>query len=196
MGEYVIRGSLELVEALASRKNELGLSNAFVEHQLQMADNSCDKILGRTQRKGMSIPVMLDMIELFGCRLVIQVDAETEARMQSRWERRDARKVHPPRRLSGQLMDIAKLQFYKRLSNLGNEARKAKLPREARSNIARVAAVSRWNRYRAAVKAAVSEARKHESDTHHAPRHQRARSSPGFRPPAGLLRSCTSWRRV
>jgi hypothetical protein len=154
MGEYVIRNRDDLIEALRSRKELLGLSNAFVEDQLQMADGHCDKLLGPTQRKGMSIPVLLDMVELFGAQLVMKIDAETEARMKARWERRDPGKVHPPRRLSGRLMEIARSQLYGRLSKLGNEARKAKLPAEARSNIARVAAVSRWQRHRAAVKAA------------------------------------------
>jgi hypothetical protein len=155
--QYVIRNRDDLIEALRSRKEQLGLSNAYVEHQLQMSDGHCDKLLGPSQAKGMSIPVLLDMIELFGARLVIQVDAETEARMQERWERRDARKVHPPRRLSAHLMRIATTQLYRRLSQLGNEARKIKLPREARSSIARAAAISRWQRHRAAVKAAALE---------------------------------------
>jgi len=154
MGEYVIRNRDDLIEALRSRKDELNLSNGFVEHQLQMGDGACNKILGPTQSKGLSLFVLLDMIELFGGQLVIQVDAETEARMRERWERRDAGKVHPPRRLSAHLMRIAATQFYKRLSQLGNEARKVKLPREARSSIARAAALSRWQRHRAAVKAA------------------------------------------
>jgi hypothetical protein len=126
------------------------------ESQLQMGDGGCDKVLGPTQRKGMSIPVMLDMIELFGGRLVIQVDAESEARMQDRWERRDAGKVRHQKRVGKKLMEIAVSQFYQHLSKLGNEARKVKLPREARSSIARAAAISRWQRHRAAVKAAVS----------------------------------------
>jgi hypothetical protein len=154
MGEYVIRNRDDLIEALRSRKDELGLSNAFVEHELQMSDGACDKAIGPTQRKGMSIPVLIDMVELFGARLVIQVDAATEARMKDRWERRDAGKVHPPRRLSVHLMRIAKAQLYLGLSKLGNDARKAKLPREARSKIARAAALSRWQRHRAALKAA------------------------------------------
>jgi hypothetical protein len=157
MSEQVIRNRDDLIEALRSRKELLGLSNAFVEDQLQMADGHCDKLLGPTQRKGMSIPVLLDMVELFGGRLVFQVDAETEARMQARWERRDAGKVRRPRRLSACLMGIARAQLYLGLSQLGNNARKAKLPPEARSRIARAAALSRWQRHRAAVKAAASE---------------------------------------
>jgi hypothetical protein len=155
--QYVIRNRDDLIEALRSRREQLGLSNAYVEHQLQMSDGHCDKLLGPSQAKGMSIPVMLDMIELFGARMVIEVDAESEARMQKRWERREEGKVHPPRRLSAHLMRIARAQLYTRLSQLGNEARKIKLPREARSSIARAAAISRWQRHRAAVKAAALE---------------------------------------
>jgi hypothetical protein len=144
MGEYVIRNRDDLIEALRSRKDELGLSNGFVEGQLLMADGHCDKLLGRTQRKGMSIPVLLDIVELLGGRLVIQADAETEARMQARYERRDAKKVHPPRRLSERLMEIARKQFYQELSARGNAARRAKVSAKARSRIARAAATSRW----------------------------------------------------
>jgi hypothetical protein len=149
-----IRSRADLVEVLRARKTELGLSNAFVEAQLQMTDGGCDKVLGPTQAMGFSIAVMFDMVELFGGRLVFEVDAETEARMRDRYERRDERSVRQQRRLSRQLMDVATAQFYERLSKLGNEARKVKLPAEARSRIARAAAVCRWQRHRAAVKAA------------------------------------------
>jgi hypothetical protein len=152
--ELVIENREQLIEALRSRKELLGLSNAFVEAQLHMADGGCDKVLGPSQAKGFGVAVMLDMIELFGGRLVIQVTPETEARMQRRWERRDERAVRPQNRLSKKLMQIASAQFYQRLSRLGNEARKVKLPPEARSNIARAAALSRWKQRRAAAKAA------------------------------------------
>jgi hypothetical protein len=129
------------------------LSNAFVEAQLQMADGGCDKVLGPSQVKGMSILVMLDMIELFGARLVIQVNAETEAKMQGRWERRNERLTRPHRRFSKELLSLARAQIFQELSARGNKARKAKLPPEARSNIARVAAHSRWQRHRVVAKA-------------------------------------------
>jgi hypothetical protein len=51
-------------------------------------------------------------------------------------------------------MALAQQVFFKRLSKLGNDARKAKLPPEVRSGIARTAALSRWRQHRAAVKAA------------------------------------------
>jgi hypothetical protein len=142
----------DLIEALRSRKGELGLSNAFVEHELQMAVGGLDKVLGPSQVKGLSLPVALDLLELFGCRLRIEVDPELEARMRDRYEHRDDRAVRPQSRVSKKLMELALPAFYKRLSKLGNEARKAKLPPEARSKIARAAALSRWRLHRAAAK--------------------------------------------
>jgi hypothetical protein len=150
----VIRNRCDLIEVLRARKEQLGLSNVYIETQLQMADGGADKVLGPSTVRGMSLSVMFDIVELFGCRLVIQPDPELEAKMQNRWARRDERSVRQQARLSRQLLEIANKQFYTRLSRLGNEARKAKLPPEARSNIARAAAISRWQRHRAAVKAA------------------------------------------
>jgi hypothetical protein len=41
MGEYVITSYNDLIEALRSRaKDELGLSNGFIEFQLQMGDGA------------------------------------------------------------------------------------------------------------------------------------------------------------
>jgi hypothetical protein len=144
MGEYVIRNRDDLIEVLRSRKDELGLSNGFIEHQLQMGDGACNKILGPTQSKGMSILVLLDMIELFGLSLSLRTDAAAEARMQARYERRDAVKVRRQRRLSERLMGIARKQFYEELSACGNAARRAKVSAKARSRIARAAATCRW----------------------------------------------------
>jgi hypothetical protein len=77
--QFVLRNRDGLVEVLRARKAQLALSNAFVEAQLQMADSGCDKILGPYPAKGISVPVMFDLVELFGCRLVLQVDPEMEA---------------------------------------------------------------------------------------------------------------------
>jgi hypothetical protein len=152
-----IRNRGDLVEVLRARKTELGLSNAFVEAQLQMTDGGCDKVLGPTQAMGFSIAVMFDMVELFGGRLVFEVDAETEARMRNRWERREERNVREPHRVSKAILERARPAFYRQLSRLGNEARKKMLPPEARKRIARAAAVCRWQRHRAAAVKAASE---------------------------------------
>jgi hypothetical protein len=156
MSEYVIQNREDLIEALRSRKEQLGLSNAFVEAQLHMADGGCDKVLGPSQVKGMSSTVLLDMIELLGAQLVIRIDAETEARMQKRWERRNEARVRPHRRLSKELLELARAQIFKELSARGNEARRAKVSSKARSRIARSAALCRW-KHRAVKVASASE---------------------------------------
>jgi hypothetical protein len=143
----------DLIEVLRARKAELGLSNSFVDAQLQMAEGGCDKVLGPSQAKGMSLLVMFDFVELFGGKLVFEVDAETEARMRDRWERREERNVREPGRVSKAILERARPAFYRQLSRLGNEARTKMLPPEARKRIARAAAVCRWRRHRAAVKA-------------------------------------------
>jgi hypothetical protein len=144
MGEYIIRSRDELIEALRSRKEQLELSNSFVEAELHLGDGNLDKILGVTPRKNMTILVLMDMVELLGGQLVFQADEAAEARMQSRYERRDSRKVHAQRRLSRKLMEIAREQFYRELSARGNAARRAKVSAKARSRIARAAATCRW----------------------------------------------------
>jgi hypothetical protein len=152
--EAVIRCADDLVEAFRARKTQRGLSNGTVEAQLLWADGICDKYLGPSRTLQLNAAVIEDFMTLFGVELVMRVNPELEARMCARLERRDERQVRPQSRLSRQLMEVANKQFYARLSKLGNEARKAKLPPEARKRIARAAAISRWQRHRAAVKAA------------------------------------------
>jgi hypothetical protein len=144
MSKYVIHNRFDLVEALRSRKEESGLSNVYIETQLQMADGGADKVLGPSMNKGMSLSVLFDVIELFGCRLVIQPDPEIEARMQNRWVRRDERQVRPQRRPSKELLAITRKLIFQELSKRGNEARMAKVSSKARSRIARAAATCRW----------------------------------------------------
>jgi hypothetical protein len=151
---------------LRSRKGELGLSNAFVEHELQMAVGGLDKVLGPSQVKGLSLPVALDLLELFGCRIRIEVDPELEARMRDRYERRDDRAVRPQRRISKALMERVKPLLFAELGRAGGKARAAsisatlaskigreagrarmrRLSREQRSALAGLAAKARWAR--------------------------------------------------
>jgi hypothetical protein len=142
----------DLVELLRARKNELGLSNAWIENALHLGENDLTKTLGPTQSKGLSLLLAIDLAELFGARLVLQIDPELEAKMRLRWEVRDEKNVHPSRRVSQVILERARPVFFQQLSRLGNEARKAKLPPEARASIARAAALARWRLHRAAVK--------------------------------------------
>jgi hypothetical protein len=152
--EFVIRCADDLVEAFRARKEQLGISNAAIEEHLLMASGTADKYLGPTRSASLTWRVTEDFMTLFGIEFVMRINPDLEAKMRDRLQRRDERQVRPQSRLSRQLMEVATSQFYARLSKLGNEARRVKLPAEARSRIARAAAVSRWQRHRAAVKAA------------------------------------------
>jgi hypothetical protein len=155
----IVRNRDDLVDVLRARKAQLGLSNSFIEHQLHMADGGADKVLGPTQAKGMSLPVMFDLIELFGGRLVFEADPELEAKMQERWERREEAKVHPPRRVSRSILKRAAPLIRKQFAASGAAARNAMLASEQRVKLARKAANAKWRIHRAAVKArAVAEA--------------------------------------
>jgi hypothetical protein len=153
MSEIIIRSSDDLVEAFRARKEQLGLSNAEVEAQLLLAGGVYDKYLGPSRTKQLLPQLVDDLMTLFGVELVLRVP-ELEAKMSARLERRDERAVRPHRRLSKKLLELARAQLMRELSSRGNEARNAKLPREARSSIARAAATSRWRRHRAARKSA------------------------------------------
>lgn len=138
--QTVIRSRDDLVDMLRARKAELGLSNGFIEDQLQMCEGGADKVLGPSRVKGMSLHVMFDLVELLGCRLVFQVDPDTEARMRDRWERRDEAQVRAPRKISKVIYQI--------WSKQANEARSRILPGKYRSEIARNAVLARWKKHR------------------------------------------------
>lgn len=149
----------DLVEALRSRKAELNLSNEFVENATHMTDGGCDKVLGPSQQKGMSWDVAFNLVELFGCRLVIEPSPDNEAKWRPTWERRESLKVHPqkcrfPRgvvrkmgRLGGQNR-IASLTpaSHIEMSRKGGKARLRKMTKAQRSESARRAAFARWRK--------------------------------------------------
>jgi hypothetical protein len=103
-------------------------------------------------------PVAIQGLE-FPRGLVFEVDAETEARMRAKWERRDAGKVHPSRRVSKAILARAAPLLFAALGKAGGAARAARLSAKQRKKIARTAALSRWRLHRAAAKVrAIAEA--------------------------------------
>jgi hypothetical protein len=149
----VLRSRDELIELLRARKADLGLSNAFIEEQMQMAAGGADKVLGPSGTKGMSVHVVFDLVDLMGGRLVFQVDADTEARMRDRWERRAESQVRAPVRISKAIMERAKPLLFAALGKAGGINRAKCLTAKQRREIARTAALSRWRLHRAAAKA-------------------------------------------
>jgi hypothetical protein len=141
------------LEALRARKTEIGLSNNFIEHALHMGAGGLDKVLGPSRVKGLSLPVALDLLELLGCRLRIEVDSELEAKMAERYERRSECSVRQHRRISKAIMERVKPVLFAELGRDGGKARARSLPAKQRREIARNAALVRWRLHRAAVKA-------------------------------------------
>jgi hypothetical protein len=146
--EAVIRCADDLVEAFRARKTQRGFSNETVEAMLLMSAGMCDKFLGPNRTLQLNAVVIEDLMTLFGVELVMRINPE--ARMCARLERRDERQVRPHRRLSKELLALARAQIFKELSAHGNEARKTKVSSKARSRIARTAALCRWKHRRAA----------------------------------------------
>jgi hypothetical protein len=150
----VARDYVELVDLLRERKAELGLSDAFVEEQCLMGAGSYTKYLGRAPIKNLTGSKLGDILAVLGCRLRLEPDPDQEERMRARWERRDAGKVHAPRRrVSKALMEVARPLVLEAMARAGGEARARKLTGTQRSEAARTAALARWRLHRAVVKA-------------------------------------------
>jgi hypothetical protein len=141
--EYLIRSAADLVEAFRARKAALGFSNETVEAQLLMASGMCDKYLGPSRTRELSESKIEDLMTLLGVELVMRVNPELEAKMRDRCERRDERHVRPHRRISKELMAIARSQLFAELGKRGGAKRAASLTAKQRSEIARSAAMAR-----------------------------------------------------
>jgi hypothetical protein len=144
-----IRSHDELVDFIYARKNELGLSNAFVEQACNMTAGHCDKLLGPSREKNLSKFTLDYFFTLLAFELVPRPDPEQEARMLPKWEKREECQVRTgPRAVSKKLLELTRPIVQRAFGKLGNEARNRVLAREQRSEIARVAAETRWRRYR------------------------------------------------
>jgi hypothetical protein len=152
--ESVARDYVELVDLLRARKDELGLSNEFLEAQCLMAAGSCTKYLGRAPIKNLTGSKLGDILAVLACQLRLEPDPDQEERMQGRWERRDAGKVHAPkRRVSKARFEVARPLVHEAMARAGGEARARMLTSTQRSESARTAALARWRLHRAAAKA-------------------------------------------
>lgn len=146
MGELHIAGNDDLVDALRARKDELGLSNAFIEDRLKMCGGACDKYIGPSQTKFMSVYLMFRMLAMMGLRLTVEDDPNADVKL---LERREDGKVHPPRRpLGRKVMERAKPLVARQMGVDGARARLAMQSAQQRSEIAQTAAFARWEKWR------------------------------------------------
>jgi hypothetical protein len=78
----------DLVDYIRARKEELGLSNEFIEEKCLMTKGHCGKLIGPSREKNLSKFPMDYFFSLLAFQLVPQPDPEQEARMHGKWERR------------------------------------------------------------------------------------------------------------
>jgi hypothetical protein len=90
----------DLVEALRARKEALGLSNAWIEHTIQLADGHCDKVLGPARERGLSQLTIDGLLAVLAIKLIVVEDEAAAARMRPMWDGRDNRQVRQPSRIA------------------------------------------------------------------------------------------------
>jgi hypothetical protein len=145
----VVRSSDDLIEAIVARKNELNLSNSFLEAMGLLSEGYIDKVLGPTRKKHLS-PLLLDLLlECLAVELRMVVNMDAVKRMETRWEEREKRNVRlTPNRISKQIIERATPLILQASAKKANTARNEKLSPEHRSRIASKAAKTRWRKQR------------------------------------------------
>jgi hypothetical protein len=144
----IARNHDELVELLAQRKADLGLSNEFVDQIGGLAAGACDQILGPSRRKNLGKTSMDILLEVFAADITLTLSTEKLRRMEKRYEGRVKSQVRQPPngRVSKHVMKRVAPLVRKEFAQSGVEARMAMLTSEHRSGIARKAAKTRWRK--------------------------------------------------
>src|SRR5262252_7341200 len=112
----------ELIEAMRARKEALGLSNAWIEHTIQLADGHCDKVLGPARERGLSQLTIDGLLAALAIKLIVVEDEAAAARMRPMWDGRDQRQVRPPARIAASLIKLAApavLREFRRKGGIG-----------------------------------------------------------------------------
>jgi hypothetical protein len=134
-----------LVELLRARKEELGLSNEFVDDIGGLAVGHAAKILGPARVKTLGRFSLDVLLEVLACSLVLVADPAKLRRTETRYEGRDQGKVHAPKdRIAKGMIDRVKPVLFSELGRRGADERNRCLAAKHRSRIARKAARARW----------------------------------------------------
>lgn len=142
-----IRGYDDLVEAFRIIKDRLGLSNAKCDELAGLVEGHTDKLLGPTGAKSLSRATVSRFCTVFAVKLEMKIDIDQAARMNGRWEARDASNVRPGGpKLSKKLLERAKPLVLKAAGRCGAEKRNSMLSAKHRTDIARKAADALWKK--------------------------------------------------
>jgi hypothetical protein len=94
----------ELIEAMRARKEALGLSNAWIEHAMNLSEGHCDKILGPARERGLSQLSIDGLLSVLAIKLIIVEDETAAARIRPMWSGRNQAQVRPPARIAASLI--------------------------------------------------------------------------------------------
>lgn len=134
----VIRNYDDLADYIKSRKEELGLSNEFMDAKCVMVPGHTDKVLGPSRKKNMGRQTVDKYFKMLAFQLVPQPDLEREALMRPVWEGREDRNVRLyTRRMSKDALERAKPLVLRELGRNAGRKRAANLTASERSAIAR-----------------------------------------------------------
>jgi hypothetical protein len=160
----VVRSTDDMIEAFRAIKGQLGLSNVLCDKLAGLAEDHTNKILGPRRVKNLG-PMTFDIFcELFGVEFQMVINLDAVRRMESRWEQRNNERVRTENRRPGREV-IERVRPYvmrengrkgglnsrasitaveaTRISLKANRARKRKLTKARRSEIAKNAANAR-----------------------------------------------------
>jgi hypothetical protein len=127
-------------EALRKRIGEVGITLEVLEELSGTQRGYASKVLGPVPLKRAQLETFLWLAEALGLELILRVNPQTAAKMAPRYiKRRLTRAMRP-----GEASPLE--TFFRRLSQLGNEARSCKLSPERRAALARHAAMARWSK--------------------------------------------------
>jgi hypothetical protein len=140
----------ELIEALRARKEALGLSNAWIEHVIQLSDGHCDKILGPARERGLSQLTIDGLLAALAIKLIVVEDEAAAARMRPMWDGRDQRQVRAPARIAASLIKRATPGVMRAAGRAGGQKRWRTIDSRLRSKLMSALAKRRWNAKRSA----------------------------------------------
>lgn len=136
----------ELVDILAARKDELGLSNAFIDEYWSYAAGMTDKYLGPTRVKTLGRQSLDDLCMVLGVSLVVVVDPDKLRQMEAQWEKRKPGYAHSPR-ISKKAMKRVRPIVWEETGRLGGMVTAHMRTPAQRSQSARRAAKARWKKH-------------------------------------------------
>ena len=141
----VVRRHQDVTEVFRMMKDHLGLTNEFCDAVGGLTSGHTDKILGPSELKNWG-PTTFDLFcEMFAIEFHVRIDMAAVKRMEEVWEARaKPRSLPKPPKLSDKMLKRVAPHVAKVTGRNGGIARSAMLTPKQRSEIARIAALARW----------------------------------------------------